>query len=354
MDPGQFDFVLPENLIALRPASPRDDARMLVVFPDGSLEQAGVRDLPRYLRAGDAMVVNNSKVFPARLRGHRLARDGSGDAGPAIEVLLFTRDSSRSFQAFVRPARKLEPGDWLAFGGGLQASVLARGEAGVAVLEFAVEGAALDALIASEGETPLPPYIASKRKADEADISDYQTLFAQVEGSVAAPTAGLHFTPTLLEALAQKGVSREHLTLHVGPGTFQPVSASDTSLHRMHAEWAELSPGTAGRLNAVKDAGGRILAVGTTALRTLESAARADGRIGSFRGHTDIFMIPGHKFHTADILLTNFHLPRSTLFMLACAFSGTAVMKRAYAQAIAMAYRFYSYGDACLLFRSSP
>ena len=347
MDVSLFDFELPEERIALRPASPRDTSRMLVVWPDGRLEHAQVRDLPDYLKTGDALLVNDTKVIPARLYGQRLR-----ETGPAkIEILLHRRLSVDRYSVLARPAKKLAAGDTLVFGD-LRAQVVSRGDNGEAELRFAVSGAALDAAIAALGEMPLPPYIAGKRKADAQDVSDYQTVFARESGSVAAPTAGLHLTPELFARLAQKGVAREAVTLHVGLGTFLPVTAEDTSQHRMHAERAELDAQTAARLNAVHGAGGRIAAVGTTSLRTLESAADTDGVIRPFAGDTDIFITPGYPFRAADILLTNFHLPRSTLFMLVSAFMGLEVMKRAYAEAIAGNYRFYSYGDACLLLRA--
>jgi S-adenosylmethionine:tRNA ribosyltransferase-isomerase len=352
MDVSLFDFDLPEDRIALRPAVPRDSARMLVVRQDGSLEHAQVRDLPDYLRAGDALVLNDTKVIPARLHGRRAARTGFAGEGPKIEVLLHKRLAPNKFAAFARPARKLSAGDIVHLGQTLEAKVAARGEGGEVELEFALSGAALDVAIARQGEMPLPPYIAGKRKTDARDLSDYQTVFAAHDGSVAAPTAGLHFTPELFARLAAKGVARESVTLHVGPGTFLPVSASDTAQHKMHSEHALLSTETAALLNAVRAAGGRIVATGTTALRTLESAADSSGAIRQFAADTDIFITPGYRFRTAEILLTNFHLPRSTLFMLVCAFAGTDTMKRAYALAIHENYRFYSYGDACLLFRS--
>ena len=350
MDVRQFDFSLPEDLIALRPAEPRDSARMLVVHEDGRLEHARVKDLPHFLRRGDALVLNDTKVIQARLRG---VREGRG-AGPEakIELLLCRRLALDRFAALARPARKLVPDDTLRLGTSIRARVVARGEAGEVELAFATAGAALDAAIAAEGETPLPPYIAGKRKADRQDVSDYQTVYARKEGSVAAPTAGLHFTPELLAALSDMGVARETVTLHVGPGTFLPVTADDTAEHKMHSESAVLSAATAERLNAARAAGGRIVSVGTTSLRTLESAADPDGTVRSFSGDTDIFITPGYAFRTAEVLLTNFHLPRSTLFMLVSAFSGTETMKRAYGEAIRERYRFYSYGDACLLLRS--
>jgi S-adenosylmethionine:tRNA ribosyltransferase-isomerase len=347
MDVGLFDFELPQERIALRPAVPRDSARMLVVWPDGRLEHRQVRDLPDYLKAGDALLVNDTRVIPARLYGQRLR-----ETGPArIEILLHRRLWVNRYSVLARPARKLVAGDTLVFGD-LQAQVVSRGDNGEAELRFALAGAALDTAIASLGEMPLPPYIAGKRKADAQDVSDYQTVFARENGSVAAPTAGLHLTPDLFARLAQKGVTREAVTLHVGLGTFLPVTAEDTSQHRMHAESAHLEAQAAARLNAVHGTGGRIAAVGTTSLRTLESAADADGVIRPFAGDTEIFITPGYRFRAADILLTNFHLPRSTLFMLVSAFMGLEVMKAAYAQAIAGDYRFYSYGDACLLLRA--
>jgi S-adenosylmethionine:tRNA ribosyltransferase-isomerase len=344
MDVSLFDFELPGARIALRPASPRDHARLMVVEADGRIAHRSMRDLPEYLRAGDALLVNDTRVIPARLHGQRLR-----DTGPAkIEILLHRRLAGDRFSVLARPARKLAPGDRLVFGA-LDAEILARGDSGEAELRFALSGAELDEAIAAQGEMPLPPYIAGKRKPDARDLSDYQTTFGRADGSVAAPTAGLHFTPELFDALENKGVARESVTLHVGLGTFLPVTAPDTKQHRMHAERALLEAGTAARLNAVHAAGGRILAVGTTSLRTLESAAAPDGVIHPFDGDTDIFITPGYRFRATDMLLTNFHLPRSTLFMLVSALMGLEVMKNAYAQAIAQGYRFYSYGDACLL-----
>jgi S-adenosylmethionine:tRNA ribosyltransferase-isomerase len=344
-----FDFDLPEDLIALRPASPRDSARMLVVHADGRLEHEHVRDLPNYLRSGDAIVLNDTKVFPARLHGKRVGR---GDTAPKIEIMLHKRIAPDRFLAFARPARKLAAGDTVLLGSALEAKVLSVGEAGEIELGFALEGARLDAAIAAEGETPLPPYIAGKRKPDAKDLADYQTIFAQHEGSVAAPTAGLHFTPDLMTRLDERGVTRETVTLHVGAGTFLPVKADDTAEHKMHSEWATLSAETACRLNAARDAGGRIAAVGTTSLRTLESAASDDDRLHAMTRETDIFITPGYRFKTAEVLLTNFHLPRSTLFMLVSAFMGLEIMQAAYAEALRERYRFYSYGDACLLLRA--
>jgi len=344
-----FDFDLPEDLIALRPASPRDSARMLVVHGDGRLEHARVYDLPDYLRSGDALVLNDTKVFPARLHGKRIGR---GDTTPKIEAMLHKRIAPDRFLAFARPARKLAAGDSVLLGAALEVKVIAIGEAGEVELGFALEGGRLDAAIAAEGETPLPPYIAGKRKPDAKDLADYQTIFAQHEGSVAAPTAGLHFTPDLMRRLEESGIARETVTLHVGAGTFLPVKADDTAEHKMHSEWATLSAGTANHLNHARDAGGRIAAVGTTSLRTLESAATDDGRVHAMTRETDIFITPGYRFKTAEVLLTNFHLPRSTLFMLVSAFMGLEIMQAAYAEAVRERYRFYSYGDACLLLRA--
>ena len=344
-----FDFSLPEELIALRPAHPRDAARMLVVHENGSLEYAHIHDLPNYLRSGDAFVLNDTKVFPARLHCHRVER---GAADPKIETMLHKRIAPNRFLAFARPARKLIAGDILMLGSKLRVQVVSIREGGEVELEFALQGAELDAAIAKEGETPLPPYIASKRRPDESDLSDYQTIYARHEGSVAAPTAGLHFTASLFGALKDKGIMRETVTLHVAAGTFLPVKADDTAHHRMHSEWATISAETASHLNEVRAGGGRIMATGTTSLRTLESAATEDGVIRPFRGETDIFITPGYRFRTADVLLTNFHLPRSTLFMLVSAFMGLDLMKAAYAAAIRERYRFYSYGDACLLLRT--
>jgi S-adenosylmethionine:tRNA ribosyltransferase-isomerase len=351
MDTNLFGFDLPNDLIALRPARPRDGARLLVVGIDGQFQHASMNDLPKFLKDNDSLVVNDSKVTAARLRGKRLARPGSSGTEPKIEVLLWKRLGARNFAAYAKPARKLAVGDKLLLGRTLNAQVVARGDAGETELQFGLESAVLDAVIAAEGETPLPPYIAGKRKADMHDIDDYQTVFAREKGSVAAPTAGLHFTPALLEVLAARGIGRESVTLHVGPGTFLPVTAVDTTQHRMHPEWATLTQDSAVRLNATRAAGGRIVAVGTTSLRTLETAAAPDGKLMAFAGETDIFITPGYRFRTAEVLLTNFHLPRSTLFMLVCAFAGTDTMKAAYAEAIRERYRFYSYGDACLLFR---
>lgn len=351
----EFDYHLPEELIALRPASPRDAARLLVVDPGATpaFTDRTMLDLPGLLQPGDALVLNDTKVIPAELRG---ARDRDG-AVAAISVNLIERLGPERWLALARPAKRLKQGDSIAFGeqsnvcllGNLAATVEARGEEGEVTLRFELSGPALDQAIAALGAMPLPPYIASRRPADAQDRSDYQTLFAREEGAVAAPTAGLHFTERLMQALQARGVSRHFVTLHVGAGTFLPVRAADTAGHVMHAERGHITAETAAALNEVKARGGKIVAVGTTALRLLESAAGTDGRLAPFDGQTSLFITPGHRFRFVDRLLTNFHLPRSTLFMLVSAFSGLDLMQRAYAHAVEARYRFYSYGDACLL-----
>ncbi len=315
-------------------------------------EHRTVRDLPDLLRAGDALVVNDTKVIPARFVAQRGPREGH-EAGAEIEVTLHRRVAPDRFLAFVRPAKRLRPDDRIELAPGLSATVLSRKE-GEVELAFDLAGTALDQAIATKGVMPLPPYIASRRQPDARDGSDYQTIYATIPGSVAAPTAGLHFTDGLFARLADKGIARHSVTLNVGAGTFLPVTADDTGGHKMHAEWATLSDETASALNEARAQGGCIVAVGTTALRTLETAAGDDGRLAAFTGDTSLFITPGYRFKAADVLLTNFHLPRSTLFMLVCAFSGTDVMQAAYKEAIAQRYRFYSYGDACLLFRPKP
>lgn len=351
-----FDFDLPAENIALRPVSPRDAARMLVVRPGVPLEDRIVRDLPTLLAPGDQLVVNDTRVIAAQLTGRRIGRG----LEPKIEATLIKRLDGARWQALVKPAKKLLPGDVVRFGhdgrvcllGHLDATVETKGDAGEVTLAFSFHGPVLDQAIAEVGATPLPPYIASKRAPDAQDIADYQTMFASNEGAVAAPTAGLHFTAELEAALAVRGVGLHRITLHVGAGTFLPVKAEDTSEHRMHAEWGTISSGTAEALNAARAAGGRIVAVGTTSLRLLESAARDDGRIAPFAEETSIFITPGYRFRAVDVLMTNFHLPRSTLFMLVSAFCGLDTMQAAYAHAIRTGYRFYSYGDASLLFRN--
>ncbi|MDF2601364.1 MAG: S-adenosylmethionine--tRNA-ribosyltransferase-isomerase [Methylobacterium brachiatum] len=341
-----FDFDLPESCIALRPAEPRDAGRLLVVRPGETLADCSVRDLPGALRAGDALVFNDTRVIPARLIG---VRTRPGAPGQRTEVMLHLREAPARWRAFARPAKRLTVGDALQFGD-LRATVVEKGEAGEIVLDFDRAGPDLDAQIALEGALPLPPYIAGKRPTDARDTTDYQTVYARHPGAVAAPTAGLHFSDDLLAAIDAAGLQRHHVTLHVGAGTFLPVKADDTEGHRMHAEIGILDAETAAALNAVRAAGGRIVAVGTTALRLLESAASPAGTLSAFSGPTDIFITPGYRFRAVDALVTNFHLPRSTLFMLVSAFSGLDTMRAAYAHAIRSGYRFYSYGDASLLF----
>jgi S-adenosylmethionine:tRNA ribosyltransferase-isomerase len=334
-----FDFELPQELIALRPARPRDSARLLLVDGD-DISDHEVLDLPRLLRPGDVLVFNDTKVIPAQLEGRR------GDA--SIGATLHKREGPRDWQAFLRNAKRARVGDTIDFGAGVSASVLEKGEDGSALLHFD-GGEPVELLLERAGRMPLPPYIASRRPPDADDRADYQTMFAREEGAVAAPTAALHFTPRLLEALDARGIARETLTLHVGAGTFLPVKADDTSAHKMHAEWGRIDAAAADQLNAARASGRRLIAVGTTSLRLLESAAGDDGAIRPFEGDTAIFITPGYSFRAIDGLLTNFHLPRSTLFMLVSALMGLEVMKRAYAHAIEAGYRFYSYGDASLL-----
>ncbi|MBZ9760696.1 tRNA preQ1(34) S-adenosylmethionine ribosyltransferase-isomerase QueA [Mesorhizobium sp. CA8] len=351
-----FDFDLPEERIALRPAEPRDSARLLVVKPGEPLQDRVVSDLPSLLREGDVLVFNDTKVIPAQLKGMRKR----GEAVAQVEATLHMRVAPDRWQAFMRPGKRIAAGDRIHFGhdqnscflGQLDATVLEKGEGGEALLGFDLSGPFLDEALHAVGHIPLPPYIASKRDDDERDRADYQTIYAREEGAVAAPTAGLHFTPELFAALDVRGVERRFVTLHVGAGTFLPVKADDTADHKMHAETGSVSPETAGALNTAKARGGRIVCVGTTSLRLLESAARADGRIEPWSGPTDIFITPGYRFRTADMLMTNFHLPRSTLFMLVSAFSGLETMRAAYAHAVENRYRFYSYGDASLLYRA--
>lgn len=345
-----FDFELPESSIALRPVVPRDAARLLVVTPPAFADKS-MRDLPGLLREGDCLVFNDTRVIPAALDGVRV-RD---ETTAKVAFNLIKRVDARSWRAFARPAKRLLVEDRVLFGLGPQhsayvtAHVTAKGEAGEVELAFDKSGPELDAAIASIGAMPLPPYIALKRPPEASDKADYQTMFAARDGAVAAPTAALHFTPDLLAALGARGVTHQTLTLHVGAGTFLPMKVEDTSLHKMHSERGEIDAAAADALNAVKARGGRIVAVGTTSLRLLESAAQDDGTIKPFSGDTAIFITPGYRFKAVDALLTNFHLPKSTLFMLVCAFSGLDTMKAAYAHGIAGGYRFYSYGDACLL-----
>jgi S-adenosylmethionine:tRNA ribosyltransferase-isomerase len=342
-----FDFELPEKLIALRPAEPRDSARLLVVDPQAPLRDRRVRDLPEFFEPGDVLVVNDTRVIPARLTGQRRR----GAAVAKIDVMLHKRQSDFEWRAFLRPAKKLKQGEKIIFSGGeLSAQVLDEPVEGETLLAFNCKGAVLDAAIAELGEMPLPPYIAGRRPADQRDADDYQTLFAKRPGAVAAPTAGLHFTPSLIAAINARGVLIRAVTLHVGAGTFLPVKADDTTGHRMHPEWGNVDATTAATLNEARAKGHRIIAAGTTSLRLLESAADDKGGIKPFAGDTDIFITPGYAFKAVDLLLTNFHLPRSTLFMLVCAFSGLTTMRDAYRHAVKERYRFYSYGDACLIY----
>jgi S-adenosylmethionine:tRNA ribosyltransferase-isomerase len=353
----EFDFELSAERIALRPCVPRDAARMLVVRPGDHPQLADhtVRDLPDLLRPGDAVVVNDTKVIPARLRGRRIGR---GNSEPAVEATLHRRLDGSRWRALVKPGKRVVPGDVLRFGtegkvcflGQLDAAVEAKEEGGEITLAFAFHGPVLDEAVNERGEMPLPPYIAGCRPPDEQDRADYQTVFARTEGSVAAPTASLHFTEDLVVRLRARGIAFHTVTLHVGAGTFLPIKVPDVEQHEMHSEAAELSAETATELNRVREAGGRIVAVGSTALRLLESATDDDGLIHAFAGETNLFIKPGYRFQAVDALMTNFHLPRSTLFVLVAAFSGLETMKRAYAHALATGYRFYSYGDACLLF----
>jgi len=354
---ADFDFDLPEDCIALRPASPRDAARLLLVAPGQPFRDLSVRNLPDLLRAGDVLVLNDTRVIPARLKGVR----HRGDNRVQVEATLHRRTAAHVWTAFMRPGKRLAVGDRVAFGeaadracllGALDATVTAKGQGGEVTLAFDLSGPDLDAAIAERGAMPLPPYIAAKRGEDARDRADYQTVYAEEDGSVAAPTAGLHFTPELFQRLAQAGVATAFVTLHVGAGTFLPVKTEDLSEHRMHAEWGEVDAATAERLNTARAAGGRIVCVGTTSLRLLESATGEDGVIRPFMDETAIFITPGYRFRAADGLMTNFHLPKSTLFMLVSAFAGLQTMREAYAHAIHGGYRFYSYGDTSLLWRA--
>jgi S-adenosylmethionine:tRNA ribosyltransferase-isomerase len=354
-----FDYHLPPERIALEPISPREAARLLVVGADGALADRHVGDFPDFLRPGDAVVVNDTRVIAARLDGVRIR----GDAVAGIEATLIKRIDESRWRALVRPAKKLKVGERVRFGDGsksgaclsvsLDAEVEAKDDAGEILLNFAFSGAALDEAIERIGQTPLPPYIAARRPVAPEDRRIYQTVFANEPGAVAAPTAGLHFTPALLAGIEAAGASLHRVTLHVGAGTFLPVKTEDTNDHVMHSEWGRINAETARALNAARARGGRIVAIGTTTLRLLESAADELGQIHAFEGETSIFITPGRVFRSVDVLLTNFHLPRSTLLMLVSAFSGSAAIRVAYAHAIAAGYRFYSYGDACLLHRST-
>ena len=351
-----FDFDLPEDRIALRPANPRDAAKLLVVRPEGAFEDRLVKELPAQLDPGDVLVFNDTKVIPAQLSGIRL-RAGSA---AQVDATLHMRVADDRWLAFMRPGKRVAAGDRIHFGhdqnscflGSLDATVIEKREGGEVLLAFDLSGPFLDEALHAVGHIPLPPYIASKRPEDERDRADYQTIYANEEGAVAAPTAGLHFTPDLFAALDARGIERRFVTLHVGAGTFLPVKADDTADHKMHAETGHVSAETASAIEAARARGNRIVCVGTTSLRLLESAATEDGHLSAWSGSTEIFITPGYRFRVVDALMTNFHLPRSTLFMLVSAFAGLDRMRAAYAHAIASDYRFYSYGDGSLLFRA--
>lgn len=348
----EFDFDLPENLIALHPAEPRDSARLLVVRPGEPLVDGHIPDLLTLLRPGDTLVVNDTRVLPAELKGVRLRGENRGN----VSFNLHKRVDASSWRAFARPAKKLAVDDQLELTNGemepLTARITGKGDSGEVTITFDLAGAALDEAIKSHGAMPLPPYISVKRPVEERDKTDYQTVYAAEDGAVAAPTAGLHFTEKLLQNLADLGVAMERVTLHVGAGTFLPMKVDDTEDHVMHSEWGDIDQATVERINRRRAAGGRVIAVGTTSLRLLETASRATGNLEPFIGDTDIFITPGFRFRTVDVLMTNFHLPKSTLFMLVSAFSGLETMKAAYAHAIENGYRFYSYGDSSLLHRA--
>jgi S-adenosylmethionine:tRNA ribosyltransferase-isomerase len=339
-----FDFPLPRELIADHPCEPRDAARLLHIPMAGDFADHRIGDLPELLRAGDLLISNDTKVIPGRLVGKRGAA--------TVEVTLHRAEGGGAWRAFARGARRLRPGDRVDFAADFAAVVAEKHRAGDLTLRFEVEGAAFHGALARYGAMPLPPYIKRPRGGDARDRVDYQTMFARVEGAVAAPTAGLHFTPALIDALARRGIGLATLTLHVGAGTFLPVKGDDPRNHQMHDEWGILPAATAARIAATRRAGGRIVAVGTTSLRLLETAAAETGEVRAFAGETRLFVVPGYRFRAIDLLLTNFHLPRSTLFMLVAALAGLDRIKTAYAHAIARRYRFFSYGDACLIERA--
>ena len=337
----EFDFDLPRELIADHPAEPRDAARLLVVPGSGALQDRHIADLPDLLRPGDLLVGNDTKVIPARLVGTRGAA--------TVEITLAHDLGGGNWQVYAKGARRLRPGDQIVFADDFTAEIITKEPDGLVVLRFDLEGDAFTAALARHGAMPLPPYIKRPKGGDPADHARYQTMFARAPGAVAAPTAGLHFTPALIERLAAHGIGLATLTLHVGPGTFLPVKTDDPREHRMHGEWGVITAETAARIRAVKARGGRIVAIGTTSLRLLESAAAKTGDVAPFTGETRLFILPGYPFRVIDLLLTNFHLPRSTLFMLVSALAGLDRMKAAYAHAIDARYRFFSYGDACLI-----
>jgi S-adenosylmethionine:tRNA ribosyltransferase-isomerase len=336
-----FDFPLPRELIADHPCEPREAARLLHIPASGAFADRRVADLPDLLRPGDLLVCNDTKVIPARLVGKRGAA--------TVEVTLHRDEGGGAWRAFAKGARRLRPGDRLDFAADFVATVGQKHPEGDLTLRFDVEGAAFHAALMRYGAMPLPPYIKRARGGDPRDRADYQTMFARAEGAVAAPTAGLHFTPALTETLSRRGIGLASLTLQVGPGTFLPVKTDDPRDHHMHAEWGVLPAETAARIAAARRAGGRIVAIGTTSLRLLESAAAETGEVRPFAGETRLFILPGYRFRALDLLLTNFHLPRSTLFMLVAALAGLDRIKAAYAHAVAQRYRFFSYGDACLI-----
>ncbi|MEL6170207.1 MAG: tRNA preQ1(34) S-adenosylmethionine ribosyltransferase-isomerase QueA [Pseudomonadota bacterium] len=349
---SDFEFDLPEDLIAVRPAEPRSSSRLLVAEGD-RITDAISRELAEFLRPGDRLVLNDTRVIPARLFGTRTRATRDGDGTARIEATLLQPDANGHWQALVKPLRKVRDGEVIRFGAGLEAEVTGRGE-GAATLAFNLTGQAFDTALNAAGAMPLPPYIAARRAADARDHEDYQTIWARRTGAVAAPTASLHFDKALLDRVIQRGVGTTHVTLHVGAGTFLPVKVDDVSEHRMHAEWGEIAPGAAEEINEARMEGGRIIPVGTTALRLLESAVNPDGTLRPWRGETDIFIRPGHHFRITDALMTNFHLPRSTLMMLVAALMGTERIRAIYAHAIAARYRFFSYGDASLLVPDAP
>ena len=339
MKTADFDFELPRELIAQRPAVPRDSARLLEA--QGALVDRTIGDLPGLLQPGDLMVFNDTRVIPALLTGRR--------GTTKVSVTLHKPGGAGMWAAFAKPARRLNAGDCIVFGDGFAAKIIEKREKGEIMLRFDLAGSKFHNMLERYGRAPLPPYIKRPELPDEQDQADYQTLFAERDGAVAAPTAGLHFTPGLMAALAERGVATAPLTLHVGAGTFLPVTVEAIADHKMHAEIGEIPAATADAVNATHARGGRVLAVGTTSLRLLESAADEDGTVRPFAGETSLFVTPGYRFRAVDQLLTNFHLPRSTLYMLVCAFAGTDHIRAAYAHAIAQRYRFYSYGDAMLL-----
>ncbi|TXH34893.1 MAG: tRNA preQ1(34) S-adenosylmethionine ribosyltransferase-isomerase QueA [Rhodospirillaceae bacterium] len=351
MQTADFDFQLPEELIAQHPVTPRDAARLLHVGRDRLADRL-VRDLPDLLQPGDLMIFNDTKVIPAQLFGERAARAVAGSEAAKIEITLHKRESLDSWRAFAKPGRRLKVGDTIRFGGDFTADVIEKTPEGEVVLRFAAAGAELFAALHRHGQMPLPPYIRKLRPMEARDAADYQTVYARAEGAVAAPTAGLHFTPALFAALDARGIEKLMVTLHVGAGTFLPVKVENIAEHKMHAEYGEISPDAATTLNRARAEGRRIVSVGTTSLRLLESATDEMGHVRPFTDDTDIFITPGYRFRCVDVLMTNFHLPKSTLFMLVSAFAGMNRMRAAYDHAIRTGYRFFSYGDSSLLERS--